>query len=116
MRFNYKTILDQDGKLYEHKFIDHSEPCCERMSKMLENSAVVFGEMEYGLNYNPCPCIPVCRPYPEGACWDHFEIDLCPACGEPIESVCVGTFKQVWHEKRRTVREQECTLERVKHG
>ena len=86
-----KVIIKKTSENYFqspcYNYVEIKNYCCEKMENAMNDDAIKFGEFESMLNTNKFLNIFRCLPYPEGACWDEYEIDYCPFCGEKIDYV-----------------------------
>jgi len=80
--------------IWEYKF-ERADFCCRKMENAFCDRFIFFGEYDGTLNEDNNMNISICKPYPEGACWDELSIKLCPFCGETIELIESARFSKV---------------------
>jgi len=76
-----RIFLTKKGDLKEEL-----KPCCDEMNKAIDEYAIKFGGFE---SYEDTRRLGFgrCSPYPEGPCWDTYDISFCPFCGKRVNIV-----------------------------
>lgn len=93
-----EIIIEKKEKDYlKNQLYAMKEPesvCCDEMKEALDENAIKLGDFEDCHTTDKSMNIFRCHPYPEGACWDSYEIMYCPFCGEKVELVEKKVLKQ----------------------
>lgn len=87
MKITIKKTGSGKGRYQCYSYVEPKKTCCDEMKEALDENVIKFGEYDSILNSNNSLNIFKCYPYPEGPCWDEYEINFCPFCGEKIKYV-----------------------------